>query len=68
LGDLWPNAFDELYIGGEIEHRRMVNQQRATSLGSGRNDISATTLAFSCIAVISENTATRYLSGAAECC
>ena len=26
LGDLWPNAFDELYVGGEIEHRRMVNE------------------------------------------
>src|SRR5664279_2186650 len=31
LGNLWPNAFDELYVGGEIEHRRMVNQQLATS-------------------------------------
>jgi hypothetical protein len=31
LGDLWPDAFDELHVGGEIEHRRMVNQQLAIS-------------------------------------
>ena len=26
MGDLWPNAFDELHVGSEIEHRRMVNE------------------------------------------